>query len=146
MTDYTKNSVPKIESLVDAIGHFNRIEVPSSLAYQLRSPLLIKSFAKPGKHILDSEGRRVFPSLLSGYKASVYDMELKVKGQSRAGLKPEDCLRNLLGVYGIKDYNDAENVVKFLRHALKDDTVCRDTPLSYFIEETKHDQSADSAD
>lgn len=146
MTDYTKNTVPKIEALVDSIGHHNRIEVPSSLAYQLRSPLLIRSFAKPGKHVLDSEGRRVFPSLLSGYKASVFDMELKVKGKSRAGLVSDDRLKNLLGVYGIKDYNDTENVVKFLRYALKDDSICRDTPLSYFIEETKNAQSADSAD
>lgn len=136
MTNEThKSSVPKIEALVDSVGRRNRIEVPSSIAYQLRSPLLIKSFAKPGKHILDSEGRRVFPSLLSGYKAAVYDMELKVKGKSRAGLKPEDRLKNLLGVYEIKEYIEIDSIVSFLRHALKDPSITKDTPLSYFIED-----------
>ena len=140
-----KSKELKIEALVDAVGNLHHIHVPSSLAYQIRSPLLIKSFAKPGKHVLDPEGRRVFPSLLSGYKASVYDMELKVRGQSRAGLKPTDGIRNLLGVYGIKDLHDVDIVVKFLRYALQDDSITRDTRLSYFIEEVKNGQSDGNA-
>lgn len=144
MTD--KSTVPLYEALVDAVGFLFGMHIPGSLAYQLRSPLLIKSFAKPGKHILDAEGRRVFPSLLSGYKASVYDMGLKVTGQSRAGLKPTDRLRNLLGVYGIKDLPDVDKVVTFLRYALKDQSISRDTPLSYFIqEEITHGNSNDIA-
>ncbi len=151
-----KSTVPKIEALVDAIGLRNGIDVPSSLAYQLRSPLLIKSFAKPGKHILDTEGRRVFPSMLSGYKAAVYDMELKVSGKSRAGLKPTDKLRNLLGVYGIRSSfnddasvriaidNDIKKIVTFLRHALKDQSITANTELSYFIENTPNDDSSNS--
>lgn len=145
MNDTTKSTVPHVEALVDAIAKRNRIEVPSSLAYQLRSPLLIKSFAKPGKHVLDPEGRRIFPSLLSGYKASVYDMELKVRGQSRAGLKPTDKLKNLLGVYGIKDYIEVDSIVSFLRHALKDSTISRDTSLSYFVQETINGNTDDNA-
>ena len=133
-----KSTVPKIESLVDALGFIHGMHVPSSLAYQLRSPLLIKSFAKPGKHVLDPEGRRVFPSLLSGYKASEYDMKLKVQGQSRAGLQPTDRIRNLFGVYGIKDLAEVDKGINFLRHALQDDTISRDTPLSYFIEEAQN--------
>lgn len=139
MTDTTKSTVPPIEAIVDAIAKRNRIEVPSSLAYQLRSPLLIKSFARPGQHVLDEEGRRVFPSLLSGYKASVYDMELKVRGLSRAGLKPTDKVRNLLGVYGIKDYMEVDSIVSFLRFALKDMSISKDTPLSYFAPEVPED-------
>lgn len=130
-----KTNVPLVESLVDAVSSVHGMQHPGSLAYQLRSPLLIKSFAKPGKHIVDADGRRIFPSLLSGYKAAVFDMDLKVRGQSRAGLKPTDGLRNLLGVYGIKDLPDVDKVVTFLRYALGDMTIHRDTPLSYFIEE-----------
>lgn len=140
-----KSTVPKIESLVDAIGLRNGIDVPSSVAYQLRSPLLIKSFAKPGKHILDSEGRRVFPSMLSGYKAAVYDMDLKVQGKSRAGLKPTDKLRNLLGVYGVKNFIEVNKIVKFLQHALKDKTISQDTELSYFIEDIQHGDTSSSS-
>jgi hypothetical protein len=137
MTDQRKSNVPLVESLVDCIGSLHGIQHPGSMAYQLRSPLLIKSFAKPGKHVVDADGRRIFPSLLSGYKAAVYDMELKVRGQSRAGLKPTDGLRNLLGVYGIKELVEVDKAVTFLRHALGDMTIHRDTPLSYFIEEAK---------
>lgn len=145
MTDNIKSTVPPIEAIVDAIAKRNRIEVPSSLAYQLRSPLLIKSFAKPGKHVLDPEGRRVFPSLLSGYKASVYDMELKVRGQSRAGLRPTDKLKNLLGVYGIKDYMEVDSIVSFLRFALQNMSINKDTPLSYFAPEVTDGNSNDNA-
>lgn len=145
MIDKEKSTVPLYEALVDGIGYLNGMHIPGSLAYQLRSPLLIRSFAKPGKHILDAEGRRVFPSLLSGYKASVYDMGLKVTGQSRAGLQPTDRLRNLLGVYGIKELPDVDKVVVFLRYALKDKTINRDTQLSYFIQETATNGSNDNA-
>jgi len=124
--------VNKIECLVDAISRCNGGNDPESLCYHLRNPLLIKSFARPGKHETDEQGRRVFTSWLSGYKASLYDIELKISGNSRAGLKPSDTLTNLLGVYGIKEPGGISNVVSFLRRALKDQTISKDTPLSFF--------------
>jgi hypothetical protein len=124
----------KIEVLVDAIGKLNGMANPISDAYNLRNPLLIRSFARPGKHETDESGRRVFTSLLSGYKAGLFDMALKIEGKSRAGLKPTDTLTNLLGVYGIKEAFGINAVVSFLRQALKDKDLSKDTLLSYFLE------------
>lgn len=121
-----------IEALVDALGKINGIHEPESDAYRLRNPLLIRSFARPGKHETDEKGRRVFKSLLSGYKAAVFDMDLKIKGQSRAGLQPSSTLANLLGVYGIKEPTGIGTVVSFLRRALGDQTITSSTLLSYF--------------
>lgn len=126
--------VSRIESLVDAIGRANGLSDPESECYALRNPLLIRSFARPGKHDTDEKGRRVFSSLLSGYKAGVFDVELKITGKSRAGLTSESTLTNLLGVYGIKEPGGISLVVSFLRRALKDQTIRQDTALSYFTQ------------
>lgn len=126
--------VNRIEAVVDAIGKLNGMDNPSTEAYRLRNPLLICSFARPGKHETDENGRRIFNSFLSGYKAAVFDMTLKVEGKSRAGLKPTDTLTNLCGVYGIKELGGIKAVVNFLRAALKNPDLCKETPLSYFLE------------
>lgn len=122
----------KIEALVDAIGKANGIHSPESDCYRLRNPLLIRSFARPGKHETDEQGRRVFASLLSGYKAALFDMELKITGKSRAGLLPTSTVANVLGVYGIKEPGGISTVVSFLRRALNDQEISSATPLSYF--------------
>jgi len=127
--------VNRIEAIVDTLSKLNGMGDPSSDAYVLRNPLLMRSFARPGKHETDDNGRRVFTSLLSGYKAAVFDVQLKLSGQSRAGLKPTDALVNLLGVYGIKELGGIAAAVKFLKVALKDSQISKDTPLSYFLTE-----------
>lgn len=124
----------KIEAIVDAIGNLNGTNNPESDAYKLRNPLLIKSFARPGKHIIDDKGRRVFESYLAGYKAATFDAQLKVSGKSRAGLKPTDTLTNLLGVYGLKEKLAIDKVTNFLKKALVDKTITANTPLSYFLD------------
>lgn len=124
----------KYEAIVDAIARANGFHDPTSDCYKLRNPLMIRSFARPGKHETDEQGRRIFTSLLSGYKAALFDVELKITGKSRAGLKPTDTLANLLGVYGIKEPGGVGYVVSFLRRALDNQTLAAETPLSYFIE------------
>lgn len=124
----------KIEALVDAIARANGMADPESAPYRLRNPLLIRSFARPGKHETDENGRRIFSSLLSGYKAGLFDIELKLTGKSRAGLKPDNTLANLLAVYGIKELGGISLIVSFLRRALKDQTISGSTPLSYFTD------------
>jgi hypothetical protein len=126
--------VNRVEAIVDALGKVNGMMNPTSDAYILRNPLLIRSFARPGKHETDENGRRIFTSFLSGYKAGLFDVSLKIEGKSRAGLKPTDTLTNLLGVYGIKELGGINTVVTFLRHALKDPEISKDTTLSYFLE------------
>ena len=63
--------INRIEVLVDALSVLNGVNKPDSEAYQLRNPLLLRSFARPGKHDVDEQGRRVFDSYLGGYKAAV---------------------------------------------------------------------------
>lgn len=125
-------SLSKYEALVDAIGRANGLADPESPCYLLRNPLMIRSFARPGKHETDDQGRRIFSSLLSGYKAALFDIELKITGKSRAGLTPDSTLTNLLAVYGIKELGGISTIVSFLRRALKDSTLSGSTPLSYF--------------
>lgn len=127
-------AVNKIEALLDAIGRLNQIGVPESLAYKLRNPLLLKSYAKLGRHTTNSDGLRTFTSLLAGLKAGIFDLDLKLKGLSRAGLKSTDQLRNLLGVYGIHEKAAIDNIVAFIRRAINDESVSATTPLSFFIE------------
>jgi len=133
-----KHKVPKVEALVDAIGFVNGFHDPDSPAYQLRSPLLLQSFALPGKHVINQDGLRVFPSSVSGYKAAVYDMGLKITSNSRARLRQTDTLTNLLGVYRVKSPADIKAVAEFLRKALDDESISPETPLSYFIESSKN--------
>ncbi len=125
--------VKRIESLCDAIGKLNQISVPESTAYQLRNPLLLKSYAKLGRHSTNTDGLRVFGSLLAGMKAGLFDLELKLKGLSRAGLKPTDQLRNLLGCYGVQEKQAVDSVVAFIRRALKDESVSANTSLEFFL-------------
>lgn len=122
----------KIEALLDAIGNLKGMSNPDSLTYQIKNPLHIKSFARPGKHEIDEEGRRIFPSWLAGYKASLFDLEMKVSGKSRTGIRENDKLTNLLKVYGIEERLGQQQICKFLKRALKTDDLTPDTPLSYF--------------
>lgn len=122
----------KIEALLDSIASLKGFSNPDSVTYQIRNPLHIKSFARPGKHEIDEEGRRIFTSWLAGYKACLFDLDIKIKGESRAGIREGDKLSNLLRVYGIPDGLGHDQVVKYLRRALKDQTITKEMPLSYF--------------
>jgi len=125
----------KIEALVDAVAHLKGSSTnPDSNLYQIRNPIGAMSFSKPGRNEIDTEGHRVFKSWLAGYRAAVFDLTIKCKGESRANLKPTDLLENLLRVLGIPEKLGQDQVVKFLRRALKEPSISRTTPLSYFVE------------
>jgi hypothetical protein len=126
-------AVNRIEAIVDILAQLNGAADPLSECYQIRNPLLMRSFARPGKHFVDDKGRRVFPSWLAGYKAAMFDLELKISGHSRAGLKPDDTLTNLLGVYGMNNPQAMKRVTNFLKRALSDEQINAHTPLSYFL-------------
>lgn len=134
--------IDKIEALVDSIAALHRAHNPESVAYQLRNPILLRSFARPGKHEVDELGRRIFGSRLDGYKAALFDVRLKLSGNSYAGIRAGDRLQNLLAVYGIKELNGVEQVVKYLRRALEDSGVSRETPLSHFTSVVKSQEQA----
>lgn len=126
----------KIEALADAIGRLNGCpNDPDSEAYQLRNPLLITSWAHPGKHETDEKGRRVFTSLLNGYKAALFDLQIKMEGNSRAKkVSPDSTLESLLACYEIYTRAALDHIVSFLRRSLKDADISCQTPLSYFLE------------
>lgn len=126
-------NIKQIEALVDAISNLKGYGTPDSLPYKLRNPLLLKSYARAGKHEITEEGYRIFTSGLAGYKSCCFDMDLKISGSSRAGLKPSSStLVNLAGVYDLAPGLAVTQVVRFLKRALNDDTITKDTPLSYF--------------
>jgi hypothetical protein len=129
--------VNRLEALLDAIASLKGWSNPDSLAYQLRNPLLTKSYSRPGKNLISDDGTRVFDTALAGLRANLFDLELKVKGQSRAGIKKDDLLENVLRVYNVTELGGQQAVVKFLKRALKTQDIKLTTPLTWFYEDSK---------
>ena len=126
--------ITRIEALFDAIASLKGWSNPDSQAYQLRNPLMVKSFSKPGKNEITEDGYRVFSTQLAGVRAGLFDLDLKIRGKSRAGIKEDDLLENVLRVFGITELGGQQAVVKFLKRALKDQSISRTTPLAWFLE------------
>jgi hypothetical protein len=129
--------ITRIEALFDAVASTKGWNNPDSISYQLRNPLMVKSFSKPGKNEITSEGYRIFSTQLAGIRAGLFDLTLKVTGKSRAGIKPDDKLENALRVYGITELGGQQAVVKYLKRALKTQDIKTTTPLKWFTEEAK---------
>ena len=128
-------SVNRLEALFDSIAALKGWHTPESDAYQLRNPILVQSFSRPGKNEIDHAGRRIFKSALAGIRAGLFDLEIKVRGESRAGLKADDKLENVLRVFGITELGGQQQIVKFLKRALKTQDIKVTTPLAWFLEE-----------
>ena len=126
--------VKRVEAILDAICDLNGGLNPDSEAYRLRNPLLVESFANFGRHEIDDKGRRKFDSFVNGYKAGLFDLEVKLKGHSRARLNSESPLEDLLRAYRIVDGADVDKVIEFIRRAIRDQSVSTDTPLQFFLE------------
>lgn len=135
-------SVNKLEALLDALASLKGWHNPDSECYQLRNPLGLASFARVGKHEMDHQGRRIFQSSLAGMKACLFDLEVKVSGKSRAGLKEDDAIANLLRVYELTEKAGQQQIIRFLRRALKDQTVDLNTKLTYFREDSPENGQA----
>jgi hypothetical protein len=127
-------SVNRLEALFDSVAALKGWNNPESDAYQLRNPILVQSFSRPGKNEIDANGRRIFKSALAGIRAGLFDLEIKVRGESRAGLKADDKLENILRVFGIVELGGQKSIIKFLKRALKTEDISTKTPLSWFLE------------
>ena len=127
--------VNKLEALLYGLASINGWSNPDAESFQINNPLLIQNYSLPGKNEIDEKGRRVFKTAASGLHAGLYDLSLKIKGESRAGIKRDDLLENLLRVYNVIEPGGQQAVVKFLRRALKDQSIKVETPLAYFREE-----------
>ena len=128
----------RTEALVDALVNLmGSASTPDGVLHQIKNPIGLMSFSRPGRQELDETGRRVFSSWLAGYKAATFDIDLKCSGKSRAGLKSDDKLSNLLGVFKVSEKLGQTQIVRYLRRALKDENISLNTPLSFFVEEEK---------
>lgn len=133
MSDVKLNQ-KRVEATLLAISKINGFTNPETICFETNNCLLVRSYARPGKNVVTEDGIRVFTSVLAGMKAGLFDLELKIKGQSRAGLKSTDTIAELLGCYGFKNKQPIDSVVAFLRRALKDETIKSSTPLSFYAE------------
>ena len=124
--------ITRIEALVDAFSRQNGFHDPSSVAYRNRNPLLLKAFSE--KHERDKDGYRIFSSVASGYNNAINDLQVKLSGKSRCKLEPTNTLKDLVRFFG-SDASATRSVKNFLRHALDDENIYENTPLSFFLED-----------
>jgi hypothetical protein len=122
----------RIESLADAIMRMNGYHDPTSPAYRLRNPGMLRAFST--KHAKDENGYRIFNSFPSGYDNLCQDLRIKCSGNSHSRLKPEDTLVNLVQCYG-NPATAATYLKKFLRKALGDESIYESTQLKWFLED-----------
>lgn len=115
----------KIESLALAISKTCGAFDPTSEAFQLNNPGLLKVHSSKGVGEL-----RKFKQWQAGFKALNFDLLLKCSGNSRAKLDGFTPLFILLDLWEIKA---AKNVVLFLQRALSDTTINENTQLEYFV-------------
>lgn len=122
----------KLEALTEAISHYSGYANPESDVYIARNPGGLKAFSP--LQLRDAGDRRVFISMLDGWQALLYDADLKLKGESRARLRPHDTLVALAEAYG-QTRTSADAWAKFLRKALRDPAISAKTPIEYFFED-----------
>ncbi len=120
----------KLEALAEAIASGNGYFDPDSPLYSARNPGGLRPVSLA--HERDEFGNRVFASLLDGWQALLYDLDVKLSGKSPR-VMPTDPLFALALAYD-RHRKVAGNWVKFLRRALNDHTLTVDTALKFFKE------------
>lgn len=124
----------RLEALLDSIAVLNDFSNPESEAYKLRNPLMLKVYSLFQLKPQNEEGYRVFTSFIGGYRAGLADLTVKCEGASRAKVKRDSPLRELLAAYGWKDDQVIQMVVKHLQIALDDKTISAKTPAFWFVQ------------
>lgn len=117
-----------LEAVSEAVAAYSGYFEAGSPLYDARNPGGLKALAGQPS---DGKGNRTFRSVIDGYQALFYDIDLKVTGKSRAQLKPESTLIDLSNSYGLP-IATATAWSRFLRKALHDLEIKSSTPLSYF--------------
>lgn len=121
----------KIEALAEAITRYSGYLEASSDLYAARNPGGLKATSM--RHLKNEQGYRIFSSFIDGYQALMFDLSTKLSGQSWAQLTPESTLKDLALAYSLPDTN-AQAWARFLRAALRDETIRPTTTLSHFTE------------
>jgi hypothetical protein len=135
--------VKKLEALADAISALNDYGNPESPSYQLRNPGLVRAHSFKQLNAVDDQGRRIFTSLIGGYRFLIQDLQWKCEGTTRAKgehgkLKPESTLVDLLKAFRLNGLSEQIQAVTFLNAALQTlgtlDEVKPTTELKFFLE------------
>lgn len=122
----------RLEALAEAIAHHTGYHVLDSALHKARNPLGLKAFGK--KHECDEHNNRVFRSVIQGWQAAFFDLEVKCSGRAKdKRLKPTATLLDLMLAYGWKE-TMADAVAKFLRRELGNQEISKKTPLGFFLE------------
>jgi len=138
-------AIKRIEALADGIAYLNKMHDPTSDAYQLRNPALARAYSYRHLGEVDNKGRRIFTSLIGGYRFLVQDLTWKCSGQTRAKgysgkLSSTNTLSDLLKSYNLDNIKDGNifTLLDFLNNALPGFEITAQTPLSVFIEENEN--------
>lgn len=134
-------AVKRIEALADGIAYLNKMHDPISDAYQLRNPALARAYSYRHLGEVDNKGRRIFSSLIGGYRFLIQDLEWKCSGQTRAKgndgkLTKNSDLRDLLRSFNLDNMREGHIflLIEFLNRALPGAEITAKTPLSFFLE------------
>lgn len=122
----------RIEIFAIALANLNGgFDTPDSKAFKLRNPMLLKTYAPEKKK--DSENYRVFTTISGGLKAGTADIAAKCSGKSHR-LGPENTIKDLLTVYGVRDERTIRRIIIFLQKALADETIYSGTKIGWLLE------------
>jgi hypothetical protein len=128
----------KIEMLAEAVITYSGYKDPKSSLFQARNPGGLRATSM--RHVRNEHGQRIFNSFIDGVQALLFDLNLKVNGsvtidgqvcKSWAGLTDDSTLADLAVSYSLPE-TTGQAWARFLRAALQDDTISKDTTLNYF--------------
>jgi hypothetical protein len=135
-------AIKRIEALADAIAFLNKAHEPNSDAYQLRNPGLARAYSYRHLGEVDNKGRRIFTSLIGGYRFLIQDLEWKCSGQTRAKgfsgkLSNLSNLNDLLKSFNLGNIEDGHifSLLDFLGSALPGASIDANTNLQFFLEQ-----------
>jgi hypothetical protein len=115
----------RLEMLAEAIAHVSGY-APGNPLYAARNPLGLRPSSE--KHARDEHGNRVFRSVLDGWQAAIFDLDIKINGR----LSPDSTLLDLAMAYHQK--MAAKTWARFLKQALADDSISPNTVLKQLLE------------
>ena len=149
----------RIEALADAIIASTLYTSPDSEQYQFRNPLGLRAFCPHHSAVNNCEqcrnkplevvrryetgvtsrkydpatGMRIYDSHVQGYSSGIYDLKTKCAGKSKSKVRKDSSIKELIRSYYLPD-GTASYVARFLRKALKDETITENTPIEYFVD------------
>src|SRR6266403_6416118 len=134
-------AIKRIEALADAIAFLNNAHDPNSDAFQLRNPGMFRVYSCKHLNSSDSQGRRIFTSLIGGYRFLMQDLEWKCSGETRAKgnngkLKPTSNLADLLVAFKLSTEENMFSLIDFLSQALCDESINSQTEIGYFLKDS----------